>query len=174
MKHIVIAGKRHTGKSTMIRRLLENYDGPVYGFHTDHGTCMTPGYRSYFMYKIGEERVDSEENHIGDGMAGKGIFYKDTFNNYGVRCLEAKPDGIIVMDELGFMEAAAEEFCSKVLELLDGDIPVLLATKAGHEDVEFLNKVRDHVNVTTYYINEENRDEIFHDIKECFDRIIKK
>ena len=166
-RHIVIAGKRHTGKSTLIRRLLEDYDGPVYGFYTDHGKCMRPGYRSFFMYKIGEERVDSEENHIGDSVAGRGIFYKETFDNYGVACLDSiNSDGIVIMDELGFMEAEAGSFCAKVFELLDGDIPVILATKSGHDDVEFLVKLRNHPNAHTCYISEDNREELYVELRD--------
>lgn len=167
MKHIVISGKRRTGKTELLEKLLRNYDGPVYGFYTDHGKCMKPGYRSYFMYRFGEDRVDCEENHIGDSVAGEGSFCIDTFNIYGVKCLEAEADGIVVMDEIGFMEAEAERFAEKVLELLDGDIPVIAVTKAGHDDVELLNKIRNHPKVELFGLDENNTaDDVFGQIKE--------
>jgi nucleoside-triphosphatase THEP1 len=163
-KHIVIAGKRHVGKSTLINRLLEGYDGPVYGFRTASGKSMKKGCRSFFIHPASAaERFESEENHIGDGNGRERSDYPEAFNNFGVRCLEAEPDGVILMDELGFMEKDAEKLCSRVLELFDGDIPVIAAAKAGH-DVDFLNKVLNHPNAEVYYINEDNRDDLFEEI----------
>lgn len=163
-KHIVIAGKRHVGKTTLVNRLLEKYEGPVYGFRTASGTSMRKGFRSFFIFPAGsDERIESEENHIGDGNGKGPVAYPEVFNNYGVRCLQAEPDGIIVMDELGFMEKDADRFCARVLELFDGDIPILATAKSGH-DIEFLNKLLDHPNADVYYIDVNNRDELYETI----------
>ncbi len=70
---------------------------------------MLKGYRSFYIYSANcLERIESEENHIGDGNGKDHRFYTEVFDKYGVECMEAKPDGIIVMDELGFMENEAE------------------------------------------------------------------
>jgi len=146
-KHIVISGKKKTGKSELLSKILEDYDWPVYGFCTEAGSCRRPGYRSYYIFPYAGEHIESEENHIGDSRAGEGYFNYEVFDNYGVRLLDAKPDGIIVMDEIGFMEAKAEKFAARILELLDGDIPVIAVVKSGHDDVELLGKIRNHPNV---------------------------
>lgn len=167
-RHIIIAGKRQVGKTTLVDRLLENCAIPVYGFRTAPGKSARKGYRSFFMHPAGTpERTESDENHIGDGNGKGPIGYPDTFDNYGVSLLEAKPGGIIVMDELGFMERDAERFCSRVLELLDGDIPVLATAKSGH-DIEFLNKVLNHPNADVYHITIDNRDELYEILKNRF------
>lgn len=164
-RHIIIAGKRHVGKTTLVNRLLEGFDGPVYGFRTAAGRSMNKGYRSFFIHPAESvERTESEKNHIGDGAGGAPLGYPDVFNTYGVKCLEAEPGGIIVMDELGFFEKDAEIFCDKVLELLDGDIPVLATAKSGH-DVDFLNKILNHPNADVYYITPENRNELYEILK---------
>lgn len=163
-RHIIIAGKRKVGKTTLVDRLLEGYDGPVYGFRTAAGKSMRKGYKSFFIHPAGAvERTESEENHIGDGNGIRPVSCPETFDSYGVRCLEAEPGGIIVMDELGFMEKDAGKFCGKVLELFDGDIPILATAKSGH-DIEFLNKLLSHPNADVYYINTDNRDELFESI----------
>ncbi|MBR3200089.1 MAG: hypothetical protein IKG17_01955 [Mogibacterium sp.] len=164
-KHIVIAGKRHVGKTTLVNRLLEGCDKPLYGFRTAPGSSVRKGYKSFYMFAAGSAtRTESEENHIGDGNGIGPVAYPDAFNNYGVSCLDAEPDGIIIMDELGFMEKDAEEFCSRVLELFDGDIPVIATAKAGH-DIDFLNKILNHPNADVYYITPENRDELYEILK---------
>lgn len=174
-KHIIIAGKRHVGKSTLINRLLELTDKPVYGFRTAPGRSMKKGCRSFFIFPAGEpemlqnENCQTEENHIGDGNGITRQGYPEAFNNYGVRCLEAEPDGIVVMDELGFMEKDADAFCSRILELLDGDIPVIASAKAGHDhEIEFLSRVLNHPNADVYYITPENRDALYDELKERF------
>lgn len=164
-RHIIIAGKRQVGKTTLVDRLLEVFSGPVYGFRTAPGKSMKKGYKSFFIHPAGvADREESEENHIGDGNGIQPLAYPETFDDYGVRCLEAGPDGIIVMDELGFMEKDASVFCGRVLELLDGDIPVLATAKSGH-DIEFLNRVLSHPNADVYYINADNRDELYELLK---------
>ena len=108
--------------------------------------------------------MESDENHIGDGNGIGPVAYPEAFNNYGVSCLDAEPGGIIVMDELGFMEKDAERFCSRVLELFDGDIPIIAAAKSGH-DIDFLNKILNHPNADVYYIDPGNRDELYKILK---------
>ena len=151
-----------------MNRLLEGCSLPVYGFRTSPGTSMRKGYRSFFMHPAGsDDTAESEENHIGDGNGIEKTAYTAAFDSYGVRCLEAQPDGIIVMDELGFMEKDAGKFCSRVLELFDGDIPILATAKSGH-DIDFLNKILNHPNADVYYITTENRDELYEILKNRF------
>ena len=52
-KHIVIAGKRHVGKTTLVSRILDDNIVPVYGFRTASGKSLRPGYRSFFMHPAG-------------------------------------------------------------------------------------------------------------------------
>lgn len=165
-KHLIIAGKRHTGKSTLVNRLLENCDCPVYGFRTAAGKSMKKGYRSFFIHPASAaERFETEENHIGDGNGIGPVGYPEAFNNFGMKCLEAEPGGIILMDELGFMEKDAEQFCAKVLELFDGDIPVIATAKSGH-DIPLLNAILEHPKADVFYITTENRDELYEKLKD--------
>ena len=172
-KHIIIAGHRQVGKSTLLNKLLADYDGPLYGFRTAVGSSMKTGYRSFFMHTVNcLEQTESEENHIGDGNGVNHSYYTDVFDNYGVKCLEAEPDGIIIMDELGFMENEAELFKARVLECLDGDIPVLATAKAGM-DTEFLNAVLNHPNADVHYIDKENRDRLYEELRTSFSEFVE-
>lgn len=169
-KHLVIAGKRHVGKSTLVNRLLEGCGRPLYGFRTAGGRSMRKGYRSFFIHPAAaaeSQRFESEINHIGDGNGVSPCGYPEAFDDFGLRCLEAGSDGIIVMDELGFMEKDAHAFCSRVLELFDGDIPIIATAKEGH-DTEFLNSILNHPNADIYYITVENRDELYEMLKVRF------
>lgn len=164
-KHIVIAGQRQVGKSTLVNRLLTDCEKSIYGFRTAKGGSLDEGYRSFYMHPAnGLEKKESGENLIGKSNGVNRTFYAETFDNYGVKCLDAKPDGIILMDELGFMENDAELFKAKVIECLDGDIPVIATVKAGI-DTDFLNSIINHPKADVYYIKKDNRDELYEQLR---------
>lgn len=66
---------------------------------------------------------------------------------------------LLVMDEIGFMEACSPAFCQAILAHLDGEAPVLAAVK--DMDRPFLNQVRQHPNAQVFSITRENRDQLF-------------
>lgn len=163
MKHILICGERHSGKTYLTERLLGECRVPLYGFMTKIMVNREDGYHEIYMFPAGDSaKVMTEENHVGNCNTRQRTVNLRVFDTLGVKLLnEAKTDGIIVMDELGFMEAGSPGFCRAVLERLDGDIPVLATVKAGGMDVEFLKKVRNHPNAELYMVNPENRDELY-------------
>lgn len=171
-RHIVIAGQRQVGKSTLVNRLLTDCDKPVYGFRTAMGGSLKDGYRSFFIHPADcLEKIESSYNRIGESNGIERKFYADVFDNLGVKYLDVRPDGIIIMDELGFMENEAEIFKAKVLECLDGNIPIIATAKAGI-DSEFLSRIINHPNADVYYIDEENRDQLYEEIKKFWNVFI--
>lgn len=171
-KHIVIAGERQVGKTTLIRKLIEDCDVPIYGFETRCTDYGPDGYHGIYMYAAGStDDTQTEENHVGDCNRRDRRINLDVFDSLGVSLLEAKPDGIIVMDELGFMEEGSKYFCDRILELLDGDIPVIAAAKCKHFG-GFLDKVRNHENVMLYTLTEENRNEVYAELKAVVEEMI--
>lgn len=159
--HILICGEVGAGKSTLIQRLLEKNEKPVYGFLTKRLEADETGFHPVYIHPAGaKERFYTKENLIGSCDSQTHHVSTDVFNTLGVRYLEAKPGGIIVMDELGFMESQAEAFVRKVFAALDGNTPVIAAVKARF-DVPFLNEVRAHPNATLYMLTKENRNALY-------------
>lgn len=74
--------------------------------------------------------------------------------------MQANPGGILVMDEIGFMELESPAFCKAVRDALDGDIPVQAAVKARY-DVPFLDEIRDHPKANLYDLTKETREELY-------------
>ncbi|MCQ2406496.1 MAG: ATP-binding protein [Oscillospiraceae bacterium] len=65
-KHILICGERHVGKSTLIRRLLEDYEGRISGFLTRSEAPDENGYHDIYIFPYGGESLPkTEENKIG-------------------------------------------------------------------------------------------------------------
>jgi len=160
-KHILLCGEVGVGKSTLIQRLLEHNVRPVYGFVTKRLAADETGFHPIYIHPAGAaERVQTDENRIGTCDSKVHNINLAAFETLGVAYLQAEPDGLIVMDELGFMEAGSEAFVKKVFEALDGKIPVLAAVKARF-DVPFLNEVRAHPNASVYMITKENREALY-------------
>ncbi len=160
-RHILICGERGAGKSTLIARLLAENTRPVYGFLTKRLAADETGFHPIYIHPAGaEKRAHGDENLIGTCDSRVHNVTLEVFDTLGVEYLRAEPSGVLVMDELGFMEAGAARFVEAVFAALNGDIPVIAAVKARF-DVPFLNEVRAHENAAAYTITPDNRDEIY-------------
>ena len=161
MEHLIICGRRNSGKTQVFDRLLEACRMPVYGFVTDIVHTREDGYHEIYMFPVGErERILSEENHVGDCNMTERTVHPEVFDNLGLELLQTGTDGIVAMDELGFMETQSPRFCSRVLELLDGDTPVLATAKKSGPDMEFLSRIHQHPKVRICEVTAENREEL--------------
>lgn len=163
-RHILICGERGVGKSTLMEKLLAACPRPRYGFITKMRPAGPDGLRPIYIHPAEQpiaERVYTEANCIGVCDSRTHRPCPDVFNTLGVRLIEAaRPDGILVMDELAFFEAQAAFFTAAVLNALAGDVPVIAAVKS-RTDIPFLNAVLAAPKAEVFYITPENRDELY-------------
>ena len=157
-KHIFLTGKVQVGKSTIIQKLLSSdlcQGKRIGGFRTVN--------QGRSVYIIGAEQPlssCSEKNICGYRYMDRLNIdsYPEVFDNLGCSLLEnAERSDIIVMDELGFLESEAFAFQKKILEILDGDTPVIGVIKPRSSD--FLDLVRKHPRVEILEVTPENRTE---------------
>jgi len=166
VKHIVIAGPRSVGKSTLARRLAEELKRPLFGFETkkEDDLAKEPNGSPIYIYGACGEHTQTEENLVGYCKDQKFISIKEAFDRYAVKLGGPAPEGCVVfMDELGFMESVSEDFCRAVIERLDGDIPVIAVAK--DKETPFLDAVRNHPKCRCFNMTAENRDELYSEIK---------
>lgn len=163
-QHILITGERGAGKSTLLWRLQRELCCPIYGFRTVREAADKTGFHPIYIHAAAEPREQycfSQENLVGICNGRQHDVRIAAFDTLGAAYIDAaQPGGVIIMDELGFMEKEAENFKRAVLAALDGDIPVIAAVKA-RQDVDFLNEVRRHPKAVLVAVTPENREALF-------------
>lgn len=168
-RHIMLEGSRHVGKTTLIQKLLAGTDVPLYGYFTKSVPSKEPGFHDIYIHPAGcpeADRVYTPQNQIGSCNTKIHRVNPEVFETVGVRLLQsARQDGIILMDELGFMEAGAPHFMEEVLRLLGEDTHVIGSIKP-RTDIPFLEKIRHMPKVEVVQINEDNRDDLFAALQE--------
>ena len=157
-KHIFYTGPRGIGKSTLLRKHLAQLCGASAGFRTVKVPCGDSF--SVHMLPVDKRETPAEENFLF--CRDKKRAYEQNalrFNAIGCRLLaDIEGAELIVMDELGSAESAAKAFQDRVLELLDGDIPILGVLQEGES--AFQQRVATHPKVELIYVTEENRDRL--------------
>lgn len=155
MQHILINGRNGVGKSTLIRALLQSIPAPVCGVVTKKESASEDGFCPVYIHRYGTEKRFSADNLIGLCGDGKSIAFPEAFDRFA-ETMHFPTDGVIVLDELGFMESDANRFTEAVLRLLD-DAPFVIAA-VRDKQTPFLDAVRSHPRAVVYRITEENRD----------------
>lgn len=159
--HTLIIGARHTGKSTLIRRIVSTLGCTVSGFETKKEDGMEDPSRGtpVYIYEVGKPHQQTPDNLLGYCRDRHPEAAEHAFDRFAHLISEEETvSDLIVMDEIGFMESSSALFCSEILHRLDGDRPVLAAVKCN--DTPFLNAVRSHPNCRCFFITEENREKL--------------
>ncbi|MBR6951095.1 MAG: AAA family ATPase [Oscillospiraceae bacterium] len=157
-RHALIVGEQGVGKSTLIARVRREMALPEAGLETVRVAAPPeePGAPVY-IYRVGGPRTQSDENLAAFVRSTGRQSFPEVFDRYAAYLRQDAPHaGLIVLDELGFLESDAAEFCRTVLDMLDGDVPVLAAVKP--KDTPFLTAVRNHPKAQVFHIDETNRD----------------
>lgn len=167
MKHIAINGQRGVGKTTLITRLIRDTGLSVSGFMTRKEPMPGEVNEQIFIHRASTpltERQYELRNRIGICGAARMLEKRtDVFETLGVEYLSDCPPGkLIVMDELGFLEAEATRFQEAVIKRFDGDIPVIAAIK--YNQTPFLDAIRNHPKVEVFNIDFDNRDALYKEL----------
>ena len=165
--HALIVGDRGVGKSTLIRRVLQELCCPVFGYETKKEEQPEDPIRGcpIYIYDAGKPHCRTPENLIGYHREQDLPEITAAFDRYAPRLMAAVPENAVVeLDEIGFLEASSEAFCQAVFHLLAGKHPVIAAVK--NKDLPFLSAVRKHPHARCFYITAENRETLYTEVLE--------
>jgi len=177
MEHIFLTGAIQVGKSTLIRRALGAFPGLTPGgFRTLTGPGEPGSFGGVYMVPAAQEPpVFSEKNLVGmrrgHGRGSEG--FPAAFDACGTEILQnAEQSPLILMDEIGKMEAEAFGFCRRVEALLDGDTPILGVVRL-RDDTPLQRAVRRHPKVRLLTVTEENRDALLPELTEILAGLLR-
>ncbi len=123
---IFLTGSKGAGKSSIIRAILAEFHGRAGGFYTQRllARDLVVGYE--FCAIHGDRRCFASIYPNGHAKQGRYFVDVEVFDTLGVHTLlEARQQAeLIVMDELGRMEANAKRFREAVESCLDAKTPI--------------------------------------------------
>jgi len=157
--HIFLTGGIQVGKTTLIKKYLSQSGNAADGFMT-YWEPTGNGGRSLYLSPFSTDAHSVSRLHIAyDCESGlvpeEGM--TDVFDVHGTEILNASGRrGVIVMDELGFLESKAAVFQQAVLRHISGSVPILGVIKPIK--TKFLDVIRSHPGVVVREITPDNRD----------------
>ena len=176
--NVFLTGKKQVGKSTLLRRVLETLPGvETSGFKTVTAADLPDALGSvYIIPAAGDRGENGDYNRVGVRRGGGrvNLAYPEVFDGRGVGILEnAEKCRLVIMDEIGKMEADAPLFVARVKELLSGETPVFGVLRQEGETPlqEYIRKSPD---TLLFEVTEDNREELVSKVRSAVRRELGK
>lgn len=143
IKHVFFTGKRNSGKSFAVDKVINRMGVTVSGFKTYKAQVMTGKLSKIFICDINRPKCFNMGNCVAVINDGKKPVARTTiFDTVGVQYLKETYSDIVVMDELGFLEKNAKLFEMSVRDCLNSNklvLGVLGAEKQAPWIIEAIN-----------------------------------
>ena len=177
MSTIFVTGPVGVGKSTLLKRVIDfcAHESKIYGFCTEKvsDSGRTGSLGKVFIYPALGPPCQDDEHCVADILSLNSFnIHTAVFETRGIALLSDIPQGsVVMMDELGFLESTAPEFCKKVFEIISGNYIVLGAIKPVARP--FLDAVRTNPSVSLFEITEQNRDSAAKELISAFRTVLE-
>lgn len=153
-RHCFLTGAHGCGKSGVIHKAVALTGLLVGGFRTNFG----PDRSVLYMSRADLPFAPSEDSAVAEYRDGKMTAIPGRFDELGERYLLQSREfaGLIIMDELGFLERDAQGFRRAVLATLDRPVPVLGVLREGFP--AWTREIADRADVSVITVTAKNRD----------------
>jgi nucleoside-triphosphatase len=172
LKNLLLIGPPGCGKTTVIRKVVEQSSSRMMGFFTTE--IRKRGKRIGFVIETlsGQRSLLAHRDFGGPLRIGPYGVSLENIDTVAVDSIQgSKGSALIVIDEIGKMECLSEKFRDTVTFLLASEIPVLgtIPLRGG----SFIKRIVERMDVAIIEVNSNNRNglpkkiiEILHDLEE--------
>ena len=150
--NIIVTGAKHSGKSTLIQKILKMYNGNVTGFITEFDD------RSSLERELLIKDIAGEKSRCAVRWNnGPYEVFFDTFNDFASQLI--KFDGeLVVIDELGKFEKNCENLKCTVEKAFDSPCNVLASIRM--DAVGWMHDLKERDDTRVFFLSEENREDL--------------
>jgi len=167
-QRVLLTGRPGSGKTTLIKRVLEELPQRFAGFYTeeirDHGTRV--GFKVVAVE--GGEAVFAHVDFTTPERVGKYGLDLSALEAVGVNAIReaVQAERLIVIDEIGPMEIRSVGFREAVNDALDSELPVLATIFS--RSLPFTDGIKSRPDVVLIEISPNNRDRLVSQLSEKF------
>ncbi|MFV0481132.1 MAG: nucleoside-triphosphatase [Campylobacteraceae bacterium] len=160
MKNIFLTGEKGVGKTTLLNKILDDFNFDVGGHFT------TREFKNGGVIFYMNDYITKEVKLFADfsNFEQKKVI-KETFEVFGVNLLQnaLKQKDVIVLDELGPMEENFTDFKKSVYDVLDS--PKLTLGILKECDSPFIDSIMKRSDTKVIKVTKENRNTLFDEFK---------
>lgn len=169
-KNILITGSKKIGKSSLVHKILEEFEISCAGFQTLPLKRYDIG-PTYLM----EDLITKKQVSISkcDGKQIVGI--PESFSTFGKACLQNAMNSkqlFIVLDELGRFERTSYDFINMVDKVLSSEKIVIAILKA--EPIDYLTLIKKRSDCYLYDLDISSFNEVYDDIVSKLNIILQR
>ncbi len=158
IKNIFLTGAPSSGKTTVIKRVIEALSRPARGFYTEEERVA--GRRVGFLMRTldgGEGYLAHERIQSPCAVRRYGVSLEN-IDSLAVPSIEPSGDIIIILDEIGMMECFSERFREAAIRTLESENIVIGTITLGGSD--FIREIKKRDDITITEVTRENRDRL--------------
>lgn len=159
--HIFLTGDIQIGKTTVINKTIDLLNKNIGGFQTYFGPDRGLPTRRLYINSAAESKILCEENIVAQFMGNEfPIVHNEKFDTYGVKLIQdaREKSDLIIMDECGNLEQFATLFQRKILDTLNGNIPILGVVKQNSWG--WTDYIRNHAKAKFITVTKKNRNQL--------------
>lgn len=161
LKKVLLTGRPGCGKTTLIKRIVNNLPRRAGGFYTEEirdGSGTRAGFKIVTL--DGEEAVFAHVDSKTPVRLGKYGLDLSALESIGVGTVRqaVRKRRLVVIDEIGPMEIRSAIFRDAVTEALDSEVPLLATIYA--RSLRFTDAIKSRSDVSVLEVHTKNREEL--------------
>ena len=172
--NILLTGQPGSGKTTLIKHVIDNADFSVGGFFSNE---MRRGNQrvGFTINTLNHRRGILAHVDLGtEHRIGKYFVDVESLDAIGVRAIRdaMKSDDVIIIDEIGKMELLSENFQQTLIDVLNSQKPVIGSIMQGKSKVT--DEIKSREDVVVFRVNEDTRSYLLNEIILRIDRLLSE